>query len=317
MLKVSRFDLKPAWGEACDAVQVRPPVGSACGCQVSLIQLRRVVLSAWAACVRQKRGAGLSGPVPIVCPAHGRSCSALLPPLPTVAGLFYPSFLVTFRMGFPFSTEHLRGLPWVVQLGVGGVGVAFPARHTTSLPPVWHLGSHRCPLPQGVGATAQDAGPDAGQRVLRHLHHRGGVSVRFPAAGLWGPSLVVHLWKKQWLVQRPECSGSFPVCQGWFCVPCKCPQLRLALGGRGGEQVPELWLSPWRQQRLAGCGHRVRHLARKRCCPGSRRRVCPTGAAGSGCFVDDSTGFQTCGFGRWGGWVYLPAGHVSVTSKQL
>lgn len=37
--------------------------------------------------------------------------------------------------GSPFSTEHLRGSPWAVLLGVGGVSVAFPARHTTSLPP--------------------------------------------------------------------------------------------------------------------------------------------------------------------------------------
>lgn len=38
-------------------------------------------------------------------------------------------------------------------------------------PGVSHL-----PSPQGVRAAAQDTGPDAGQRVLRRLHHPGGVS---------------------------------------------------------------------------------------------------------------------------------------------
>ena len=38
-------------------------------------------------------------------------------------------------------------------------------------PGVSHL-----PSPQGVRAAAQDAGPDAGQRVLRHLHRPGEVS---------------------------------------------------------------------------------------------------------------------------------------------
>ena len=43
---------------------------------------------------------------------------------------------------------------------------------TVLTPGVSHL-----PSPQGVCAAAQDAGPDAGQWVLRHLHHPGEVSV--------------------------------------------------------------------------------------------------------------------------------------------
>lgn len=99
---------------------------------------------------------------------------------------FLPEVL-QIRGGMPFTVKHPATCQWALLVYHTPSGLCLLIWAPTC---TWHW-SHASLLPQGLCAAAEDAGPDAGPRLLRHLCHGGEVSAR-PALCPIGAALLAE-----------------------------------------------------------------------------------------------------------------------------